>query len=75
MRFTAQDMIQNAIDADPGLVEGTGFARFDPATGVITQIGTMGRSHIQQLIDAGQPYAFAQIDPGTITSRCSKASS
>lgn len=57
MTMTAQDIIQNAIDADPGLVESTGFVRYDPATGEITQTGRMARSLVAGHQDAGEPYA------------------
>lgn len=55
MRLTAQDLIQNAIDADPGLVESAGFVRYDPATGEIVEVGVMARSLIEQEKADGKP--------------------
>lgn len=55
MRLTAQDLIQNAIDADPGLIESAGFVRYNPATGEITQVGVMARSLIEQEKVDGKP--------------------
>lgn len=55
MRLTAQDLIQNAIDSDPGLIESAGFVRYNPATGEILQVGVMARSLIEQEKADGKP--------------------
>lgn len=61
MKLTAQDIVQNMIEINPGLIETTGFVRYHPATGAILQAGHQGRSHTQAKIDEGQPYGFAEL--------------
>lgn len=55
MRLTAQEIIQNAIDADPGLVESAGFVRYNPTTGEILEVGVMAKSLIEHERVDGKP--------------------
>jgi hypothetical protein len=64
VKLTAQDIIHNMVEADPGLVETDGFVVYNPSTGEIIQSGHQGRSHTQALIDAGEPYALANVPEG-----------